>query len=258
MLPVTFNRQTPNLSETSANPFALLSVAKMALVGFTETLAKEGLKYNIHANVLAPAAASRLTQTVWPPEMMEAMNPASVVPLVGVLVHSSCSETGSIFEAGAGHYSKIRWQRSKGFLARPDDSLTPDVVLRNYDRIVDFSTGSSYPQSVANSVDLLEEALAQPSAMIGDQLDFKGRVVLVTGAGAGLGRAYAMQFAKLGAKVVVNDVKGADELAAEIGAMKGDATAQTISVEDGEAVVKHVLDTYGRIDVIVNNAGILR
>jgi multifunctional beta-oxidation protein len=234
------------------------AAAKMALVGFTETLAKEGAKYNIHANVLAPAAASRLTQTVWPPEMMEAMNPASVVPLVGVLVHSSCKESGGIFEAGAGHYSKIRWQRSRGFIAKPDDSLTPDVVLRNYDKVIDFSKGASYPSGVANSVDLLDEAMKQPSAMRGDQLDFKGRVALVTGGGAGLGRAYAMQFAKLGAKVVVNDLKGADEVANEIRSAKGDATAQKISVEDGEAVVKHVIDTYGRIDIVVNNAGILR
>lgn len=234
------------------------AAGKMALVGFTETLAKEGAKYNICANVLAPAAASRLTQTVWPPEMMEAMNPDSVVPLVGVLVHSSCKESGSIFEAGAGHYSKIRWQRSKGYLARPDDNLTADVVLRNYDKIVDFSQGSEFPTSVADSVALLEQAMKLPSETRGDPLDFKGRVALVTGGGAGLGRAYAMQFAKHGAKVVVNDLKGSDEVAEEIRAAGGDATAQKLSVEDGEAVIKHVLDTYGRIDIVVNNAGILR
>jgi multifunctional beta-oxidation protein len=234
------------------------AAGKMALVGFTETLAKEGAKYNIHANVLAPAAASRLTQTVWPPEMMEAMNPASVVPLVGVLVHSSCKENGGIFEAGAGHYSKIRWQRSKGFIAKPDNSLTPDVILRNFDKVSDFSQDSSYPTSVANSVDLLEQAMKQSSAMRGDQLDFKGRVALVTGGGAGLGRAYAILFARLGAKVVVNDLKGANEVAEEIRAAKGEATPQQISVEDGDAVVKNVIETYGRIDIVVNNAGILR
>ncbi len=102
---------------------------------------------------------------------------------------------------------------------------------------------------------MLEQAMKQPSAVQGDQLDFSGKVALVTGAGAGLGRAYAMHLAKLGAKVVVNDVKGADEVANEIRQAKGEATAQTISVEDGEAVVKHVMDTYGRIDIVVNNAG---
>jgi multifunctional beta-oxidation protein len=53
----------------------------MALVGLTETLAKEGAKYNIGVNCLSPGAASRLTATVWPPEMMELMKPEWVVPL---------------------------------------------------------------------------------------------------------------------------------------------------------------------------------
>ena len=233
------------------------AAAKMALVGFTEALAKEGAKYNIHCNALAPGAASRLTQTVWPPEMMEVMKPDWVVPLVGVLVHSSCQESGSIFEAAAGHYSKIRWERSQGFIARPDDSLTGELILRNYDKIVDYRN-AAHPKSVADSVGLLEQAMKMPSAMLGDQLSFKGRVALVTGGGAGLGRAYAMHFAKLGASVVVNDMRDADKVADEIRAAKGEATALKMSVEDGEAVVKNVIDAYGRIDVVVNNAGILR
>lgn len=233
------------------------AAAKMAVVGFTETLAKEGAKYNIYCNVLAPAAASRLTQTVWPPEMMEAMKPDFIVPIVGVLVHSSCKESGSIFEAGAGHYSKIRWERSKGFIAKPDDSLTPDVVLRNYDKIVDFKN-ADHPTSVADGISLLEQAMKQPSATIGDQVSFKGRVALVTGGGEGLGRAYSMLFAKLGAKVVVNDLFNAEKVVDAIRAAKGEATALPMSVEDGDAVVQKVIDTYGRIDIVVNNAGILR
>ena len=233
------------------------AAAKMALVGFTETLAKEGAKYNINANVLAPGAASRLTQTVWPPEMMEVMKPDFVVPLVGILVHPSCKESGSIFEAAAGHYSKIRWERSRGFVSRPDDSLTADVVLRNHDRIVDYR-GAEHPMRVADSMAMLDKAMAEPSPVQGDQLSFKSRVVLVTGGGDGLGRAYSMHFARLGAKVVVNDLKNADKVANEIRAAKGEATALKMSVEEGEAVVQSVIDTYGRIDVVVNNAGILR
>lgn len=233
------------------------AAAKMALVGFTETLAKEGAKYNIHCNALAPGAASRLTQTVWPPEMMDVMKPHYVVPLVGVLTHRSCKETGSIFEAGAGHYSKIRWERSKGFLARPDDSLTADLVLRNHDRILDY-TGAEHPDRVADSMALLEQAMAQPVAPRGEALSFKGRVALVTGGGDGLGRAYAIHFAKLGAKVMVCDLKNAEKVAEEIRGMKGDATALAMSVEDGEKVVNETVKAYGRIDVVVNNAGILR
>ncbi len=81
--------------------------------------------------------------------MMDAMRPDYVVPLVAILSHSSCKETGSIFEAAAGHFSKIRWERSKGFLAKPDDSLTADVVLRNFDKITDFRD-PDHPKSVAD------------------------------------------------------------------------------------------------------------
>ena len=233
------------------------AAAKMALVGFSEALAKEGVKYNIHVNVLAPGAASRLTQTVWPPEMMEVMKPDYVVPLVGVLCHDSCEESGSIFEAAAGHYSKIRWERSIGFIAKPDDSLTADVVLRNYDKIID-PTNAEHPKSVSDSIALLEQANKQPSATLGNQTNFKGRVALVTGGGEGLGRAYSLLFAKMGAKVVVCDLKNANKVADEIRSMKGEATALEMSVEDGEGVVKAVLDAYGRIDIVINNAGILR
>lgn len=51
------------------------AAAKFAVVGLAETLAKEGAKYGIHSNVIAPGAASRLTQTVWPKEMMDLMGP---------------------------------------------------------------------------------------------------------------------------------------------------------------------------------------
>lgn len=187
---------------------------------------------------------------------MEVMNPGYVVPIVAVLVHPSCQESGSIFEAGAGHFSKIRWERSRGFIARPDENLTAELVLRHHSEIMDF-TNAEHPTEVADSMALLEKAMAQPRSIAGDQLNFRGRVVLVTGAGEGLGRAYAKHFASLGAKVVVNDIKYAEEVAEQIRSAKGEATALTMSVEEGEAVVRSVLDTYGRIDVVVNNAGIL-
>lgn len=233
------------------------AAAKMALVGFSETLAKEGAKHHIHVNSLAPGAASRLTQTVWSADMMDIMRPDWVVPLVATLVHSSCTESGSIFEAAAGHYSKIRWERSKGFLARPDDTLTADVVLQNHDKIMDFRD-AEHPNGVSDSMSLLQKAMKLPPNRSPNNVNFKDKVVLVTGAGEGLGRAYAKHFAKLGAKVVVNDIKYADKVAQDIKSAGGEATALTMSVEEGEKVVKAVVDKYGRIDILVNNAGILR
>lgn len=98
---------------------------------------------------------------------------------------------------------------------------------------------------------------------------FDGKVVIITGAGAGLGRVYALDFASKGAKVVVNDLGGskggqggdakvADAVVAEIKAKGGEAVANYNSVVDGAAIVKTAIDTFGRIDIVVNNAGILR
>lgn len=101
------------------------------------------------------------------------------------------------------------------------------------------------------------------------ELRFDGRVVLVTGAGGGLGREYALAFASRGASVVVNDLGGdkkgegknstaADKVVEEIRSCGGKAVADYNSVEEGEKVIQTALDAFGRIDVLINNAGILR
>ncbi|WP_397449733.1 SDR family oxidoreductase [Pseudomonas sp. NA-150] len=98
---------------------------------------------------------------------------------------------------------------------------------------------------------------------------FEDKVVIVTGAGGGLGRAHALLFAKHGARVVVNDLGGsthgeganasaADRVVAEIREAGGTAVANHDSVTDGDKIVQNALDAFGRIDVVVNNAGILR
>ncbi|XP_029017280.1 peroxisomal multifunctional enzyme type 2 [Betta splendens] len=100
-------------------------------------------------------------------------------------------------------------------------------------------------------------------------LSFEGRVVLVTGAGGGLGKEYALAFAERGASVVVNDLGGdikgggkssaaADKVVEEIRAKGGKAVANYDSVEDGDKLIQTALDAFGRIDILVNNAGILR
>jgi NAD(P)-dependent dehydrogenase (short-subunit alcohol dehydrogenase family)/acyl dehydratase/putative sterol carrier protein len=102
---------------------------------------------------------------------------------------------------------------------------------------------------------------------------FDDQVAIVTGAGAGLGRVYALELAKRGAKVVVNDLGGArdgsgegssspaDEVVEEIKALGGEAVASydsVATVEGGEAIVNKAIESYGRLDILINNAGILR
>ncbi|KAI1142391.1 NAD(P)-binding protein [Hypoxylon sp. FL0543] len=234
------------------------SAAKLALVGFTETLAKEGVKYNILSNAIAPIAASRMTQTVMPPDVLENLKPDWVVPVVAVLVHkSNTSETGGIFEVGGGHVAKLRWERSSGLLLKADDSYTPGAILKKWDKVVDFSN-PQYPTGPNDFMSLLEESMKMGPNEQGEKLDFTGRVALVTGGGAGIGRAYCIAFAKHGASVVVNDLVDPDTVVGEIKKLGGKAVGVKASSEDGDKVVKAAIDAFGRIDIIINNAGILR
>ncbi|PHH59206.1 hypothetical protein CDD81_3561 [Ophiocordyceps australis] len=234
------------------------SAAKLAMVGFTETLAKEGAKYNILCNVIAPIAASRMTETVMPPEVLAALKPDWVVPLVAVLVHkSNTSETGGIFEVGGGHAAKLRWERAGGLLLKADDTYTPGAILRKWDKVVDFSS-PQYPTGPNDFLGLLEESMKMGPNDTGEKLDFAGRVALVTGGGAGIGRAYCLAFARYGASVVVNDLADPDTVVGEIKKLGGKAVGVKASAEDGEAVVKAAIDAFGRVDIVVNNAGILR
>lgn len=103
-------------------------------------------------------------------------------------------------------------------------------------------------------------------------IGFDGQVAVVTGAGHGLGREHALQLAARGARVVVNDLGGAVDgsgsdagpaqtVVDEITAAGGEAVADTNSVatkEGGEAIIQTAVDAFGRVDIVVNNAGILR
>jgi len=101
--------------------------------------------------------------------------------------------------------------------------------------------------------------------------DFENKVVIVTGAGGGLGKAHALEFARRGAKVVVNDLGGsvhgdgegdmADQVVAEIKAEGGVAIANKASVSDksgAKSIVDDAVAEFGTVDILVNNAGILR
>src|SRR3954447_1539374 len=103
-------------------------------------------------------------------------------------------------------------------------------------------------------------------------LGFEGKVAIITGAGGGLGRSHALELAKRGALVVVNDLGGsvdgqggshtaAQQVVDEVKAAGGEAVPNYDSVatpEGGESIVKTAVDAFGRVDIIINNAGILR
>ena len=103
-------------------------------------------------------------------------------------------------------------------------------------------------------------------------VSFEGKVAIVTGAGAGLGRSHALELGRRGAKVVVNDLGGsvdgrggssdaAERVVAEIKALGGEAIANGASVADeagAESIVRDAVDAFGTVDILINNAGVLR
>jgi NAD(P)-dependent dehydrogenase (short-subunit alcohol dehydrogenase family) len=105
-----------------------------------------------------------------------------------------------------------------------------------------------------------------------EQLGFDGKVAIITGAGGGLGRQHALLLASRGALIVINDLGGAvdgsgsdkgaaERVVDEIKALGGEAVADTNSVatpEGGAAIVKTAVDAFGTVDIVINNAGILR
>mmetsp|Transcript_11822 Transcript_11822/g.22678 ORF Transcript_11822/g.22678 Transcript_11822/m.22678 type:complete len:446 (-) Transcript_11822:1064-2401(-) len=125
------------------------AAAKLGLLGFTRALALEGAKRNIKANCIAPLAGTRMTQTVMPQEIVDALKPEFVAPLVGFLCHDSCEDSGQMFEVGAGWIAKLRWQRTEG--AFFNAGFSPDDVKSQWGTISDF-TRVQYPETTQDSM----------------------------------------------------------------------------------------------------------
>lgn len=120
------------------------AAAKMGLNGLSSTLAKEGGKYNINVNTIAPMAITRLTDDVMSPDVKELFPPYKIIPAVVWLCHESCSDSGQIFEIGGGLYTKVRLQRSKGLLITTDHGA--EEVKAGWENVNDFSE-TDYPES---------------------------------------------------------------------------------------------------------------
>ena len=126
------------------------SFAKRGLIGLTNTLAIEGGRKGIRANVIAPVAGSRLTETILPQEVTEALKPEFVTPLVIKLCSEQCEENGSLFEVGAGWVSKLRWERSQGVSFDPGSELTAEAIDDAWEQIGDF-TDAEHPASAQDT-----------------------------------------------------------------------------------------------------------
>jgi NAD(P)-dependent dehydrogenase (short-subunit alcohol dehydrogenase family) len=103
--------------------------AKMALVGLMQTLALEGAKYNIHVNSLAPTAATRMTESLFPPEFLDALKPADVVPAMLVLAAES-APSRTILCAGAGSFEAANITMTQGIWVGREGDAPEQLAAR--------------------------------------------------------------------------------------------------------------------------------
>ncbi len=127
------------------------SMAKLGLVGLSNTLAIEGKKRGIRVNTIAPLAGSRLTETVLPKELIDALKPEYVSPLVAYLCHESCDENGGLFEVGGGFFAKLRWQRTRGKTFKLGRPIMPEALRDAWGQVVDFSKADT-PADITQSM----------------------------------------------------------------------------------------------------------
>ena len=115
------------------------AAAKMGIVGFGKTLAKEGARRDIKCNVVAPGAGSRLTATVLPADVVAKWKPEYVAPLVAVLAHRDAPASGQVFEAGGGWVAQVRWARAPGVFFDLDKGFGAEDLVARWGEVTDFS-----------------------------------------------------------------------------------------------------------------------
>ena len=131
--------------------------AKLALIGLMHTLKIEGMKDNVKVNAICPVAATRMTENLMPPQMLEQLKPEYVTPGV-VFLASEDAPTGVILTAGAGVFSAAEMIETAG--VNLGHTATADTVAENWQRISDFSTAKHYvtgAEQVAKIFDRLRD-----------------------------------------------------------------------------------------------------
>jgi NAD(P)-dependent dehydrogenase (short-subunit alcohol dehydrogenase family) len=129
--------------------------AKMGVVGFMNTLKLEGAKYGIKVNAVAPTAATRMTDGLWPPGVGKALAPEFVVPAVIYLCSEGCP-SGHIIEAGGTYFARVAIVEARGAVLGPQ--ATAEDVAARYDEIADlsgaqtFDEGSEVATKILNAV----------------------------------------------------------------------------------------------------------
>ena len=138
------------------------AAAKLGILGFSRAIAREGAKYNIFVNTIAPNAGTNMTRTIMPEEMVQAFKPDYVAPMVVALCSDHVPDpTGGLFEVGCGWQARTQWQRTGGFGFPVDVKLTPEAVLQQWPKIINFEDGRA--DNPADGQDGLKSIMANAS-----------------------------------------------------------------------------------------------
>ena len=132
--------------------------AKMAVLGFMNTLVLEGGKYNIHVNALAPTAGTRMTEDILPPAMMDVMTVESVTAAALVLCDGN-APTRTILCAGAGGYAVANMYETDGIFL-PVDQQNPDIVRENWSEIADTKNHEALESGMKQTEKFVTKAMA--------------------------------------------------------------------------------------------------
>jgi len=120
------------------------AAAKLALVGLMNALKQEGAKNGILVNTIAPVAATRMTEPLFPPQLLPHLTPDYITAAVAYFCSDACTSSGDIISAGAGFYAKAQMVESEGVFFGAGVPVTPDMIAESYARITDMGHARAY------------------------------------------------------------------------------------------------------------------
>jgi len=120
------------------------SAAKLAIIGFMNSLKLEGSRYGILVNAIAPLAFTRLGATVFPASLAATLRPELVAPVVAYLCSEQCAQSGDIITAGAGSCARAQVVESHGVRFDPHNHLTPEMIAEHYSDITDMMGATGF------------------------------------------------------------------------------------------------------------------
>ncbi|MFM6991822.1 MAG: SDR family NAD(P)-dependent oxidoreductase [Rhodoferax sp.] len=128
------------------------AAAKAGMVGLMNSLKQEGTKYGIGVNIIAPVAATNMTEGVLPADIAPHFKPEHVSAAVAVLCSESFTQSGAICSAAAGHYALVQMVCSEGLQFDPAVAPSPEQLFSHWDDIGDMSNARGFPNAAAETV----------------------------------------------------------------------------------------------------------